>query len=108
MLTIEIDDNSGFCFGVTTAIGKAEEELKAGQLYCLGDIVHNGSECERLRSLGLTTIGHEEFCRLRNRKVLLRAHGEPPETYARDARTECSLSRNGLKSLYMANADTLR
>ncbi len=89
MLTIEIDDNSGFCFGVTTAIGKAEEELKAGQLYCLGDIVHNGSECERLRSLGLTTIGHEEFCRLRNRKVLLRAHGEPPETYA-------IASRNGI------------
>lgn len=83
MLTIEIDDKSGFCFGVTTAISKAEEELAAGgRLFCLGDIVHNGSECERLRALGLVTIDHEEFRRLRGEKVLLRAHGEPPETYA--------------------------
>ncbi len=82
MLTIEIDSNSGFCFGVTTAIGKAEEELAGGgQLYCLGDIVHNGSECERLRDLGLTTINHSTFAALHNKKVLLRAHGEPPETY---------------------------
>lgn len=83
MLTIEIDDKSGFCFGVTTAISKAEEELAAGgRLFCLGDIVHNGSECERLRALGLVTIDHEEFRGLRGEKVLLRAHGEPPETYA--------------------------
>lgn len=82
MLNIEIDDKSGFCFGVTTAISKAEEELAGGRLYCLGDIVHNGSECERLRELGLVTIGHEEFGRLEGEKVLLRAHGEPPETYA--------------------------
>lgn len=83
MLTIEIDDKSGFCFGVTTAISKAEEELAAGgRLFCLGDIVHNGSECERLRALGLVTIDHEEFRRLHGEKVLLRAHGEPPETYA--------------------------
>ena len=82
MLNIEIDDKSGFCFGVTTAISKAEEELAGGRLYCLGDIVHNGSECERLRELGLVTIGHGEFCRLEGEKVLLRAHGEPPETYA--------------------------
>lgn len=83
MLNIEIDNNSGFCFGVTTAIGKAEEELADGhRLYCLGDIVHNGSECERLRALGLTTIDHDAFKVLRNEKVLLRAHGEPPETYA--------------------------
>lgn len=82
-LTIEIDEGSGFCFGVTTAIRKAEEELADGrQLYCLGDIVHNGSECERLRALGLQTIDHEAFARLHDAKVLLRAHGEPPETYA--------------------------
>ena len=82
-LTIEIDEGSGFCFGVTTAIRKAEEELAGGrQLYCLGDIVHNGSECERLRALGLQTIDHEAFARLHDAKVLLRAHGEPPETYA--------------------------
>ena len=83
MLNIEIDEHSGFCFGVTTAIGKAEEELAHSQrLYCLGDIVHNGSECERLRGMGLETIDHEAFRSLRNAKVLLRAHGEPPETYA--------------------------
>lgn len=83
MLQIEIDNGSGFCFGVTTAIKKAEEELAAGKtLYCLGDIVHNGMECERLRQLGLITINHEEMERLHNTKVLLRAHGEPPETYA--------------------------
>lgn len=82
-LTIEIDEGSGFCFGVTTAIRKAEEELADGrQLYCLGDIVHNGSECERLRALGLQTIDHKAFARLHEAKVLLRAHGEPPETYA--------------------------
>ncbi len=82
-LTIEIDEGSGFCFGVTTAIRKAEEELAGGrQLYCLGDIVHNGSECERLRALGLQTIDHEAFAQLHDAKVLLRAHGEPPETYA--------------------------
>ena len=81
-MTIEIDTGSGFCFGVTTAIRKAEEELAAGkQLYCLGDIVHNGMECERLRQLGLITINHEQLAQLRNAKVLLRAHGEPPETY---------------------------
>ncbi len=83
MLQIEIDSGSGFCFGVTTAIRKAEEELAAGNaLYCLGDIVHNGMECERLRRMGLITINHEDLRRLHNVKVLLRAHGEPPETYA--------------------------
>ncbi len=83
MLQIEIDSGSGFCFGVTTAIRKAEEELAAGNaLYCLGDIVHNGMECERLRRMGLVTINHEDLRRLHNVKVLLRAHGEPPETYA--------------------------
>ncbi|MBR1448014.1 MAG: 4-hydroxy-3-methylbut-2-enyl diphosphate reductase [Prevotella sp.] len=82
MMQIEIDNGSGFCFGVTTAIKKAEEELAEGKtLYCLGDIVHNGMECERLRQMGLITINHDDLQRLRNVKVLLRAHGEPPETY---------------------------
>lgn len=82
MLHIEIDNGSGFCFGVTTAIQKAEEELRAGKtLYCLGDIVHNTMECERLREMGLITINHQELADLHDVKVLLRAHGEPPETY---------------------------
>ncbi|MBR2318997.1 MAG: 4-hydroxy-3-methylbut-2-enyl diphosphate reductase [Bacteroidaceae bacterium] len=82
MLNIEIDEYSGFCFGVTTAIKKAEEELqKGGTLYCLGDIVHNSIECDRLKRLGLVTINHETFAQLHNAKVLLRAHGEPPQTY---------------------------
>ena len=82
MLQIEIDSGSGFCFGVTTAIEKAEEELAKGStLYCLGDIVHNGMECERLRQMGLITIDHEQLRQLHHVKVLLRAHGEPPETY---------------------------
>ena len=82
MLKIEIDEHSGFCFGVTTAIKKAEEELqKGGTLYCLGDIVHNSIECDRLKRMGLVTIDHETFCKLHNAKVLLRAHGEPPQTY---------------------------
>ena len=82
MVNIEIDNGSGFCFGVTTAIQKAEEELAKGNtLYCLGDIVHNGQECERLKKLGLITINHEEFAQLHDVKVLLRAHGEPPATY---------------------------
>jgi 4-hydroxy-3-methylbut-2-enyl diphosphate reductase len=81
-MTIEIDNGSGFCFGVTTAIKKAEEELTKGStLYCLGDIVHNGMECERLRQMGLITINHDEMASLHDVKVLLRAHGEPPETY---------------------------
>ncbi len=82
MLNIEIDEYSGFCFGVTTAIRKAEEELQKGEkLYCLGDIVHNRIECDRLERMGLITINHEEFEKLHNAKVLLRAHGEPPATY---------------------------
>ncbi|MGM9705384.1 MAG: 4-hydroxy-3-methylbut-2-enyl diphosphate reductase [Prevotella sp.] len=82
MIKIEIDSASGFCFGVTTAIKKAEEELAKGDtLYCLGDIVHNGMEVERLHTQGLVTINHEQLNRLHDAKVLLRAHGEPPETY---------------------------
>ena len=81
-MIIEIDKGSGFCFGVTTAIEKAEETLKAGHgLNCLGDIVHNGMECERLNSMGLVTIEHEDFAQLHDATVLLRAHGEPPSTY---------------------------
>ena len=81
-MKIEIDNGSGFCSGVTTAIKKAEEELAKGvTLYCLGDIVHNGMECERLRKLGLITINHDDMRELHDVKVLLRAHGEPPETY---------------------------
>ena len=81
-MQIEIDNSSGFCFGVTTAIKKAEEELASGKtLYCLGDIVHNSMECERLKQLGLITINHDDMRKLQGVKVLLRAHGEPPSTY---------------------------
>lgn len=81
-MNVEIDKDSGFCFGVLAAIGKAEEELKKnGTLYCLGDIVHNGIECQRLSDMGLLTINHEQFEHMTNTKVLLRAHGEPPSTY---------------------------
>ena len=79
---IEIDPGSGFCNGVVSAIRKAEAELeKGGILYCLGDIVHNSDEVERLRAKGLVTITHEQLRNLRNARVLLRAHGEPPSTY---------------------------
>lgn len=82
MAKIEIDKKSGCCFGVNRAIAKAEEELKKGEtLYCLGDIVHNALEVERLAKMGLITINHDQFKELRNAKVLLRAHGEPPSTY---------------------------
>ncbi|MBR6550824.1 MAG: 4-hydroxy-3-methylbut-2-enyl diphosphate reductase [Paludibacteraceae bacterium] len=80
-MTVTIDENSGFCFGVTTAIETAERELKKGSLYCLGDIVHNGQEVERLDKLGLETIDYDDLRTLRNARVLLRAHGEPPSTY---------------------------
>lgn len=83
MIQIEIDSGSGFCFGVTTAISKAEEELsRSDTLYCLGDIVHNGVEVERLHLQGLQTIDHSQLSQLHDVKVLLRAHGEPPATYA--------------------------
>lgn len=82
MAVVEIDAGSGFCFGVVTAIRKAEEELnKSGHLYCLGDIVHNSNEVERLERKGLETITHDRLRELHDVKVLLRAHGEPPETY---------------------------
>ncbi len=83
-MLIEIDSESGFCFGVTTAIRKAEEELATSDsLYCLGDIVHNGREVERLKNQGLITVGHADLNTLHDTKMLLRAHGEPPQTYAK-------------------------
>lgn len=82
-MNVEIDRNSGFCFGVVTAIRKAEEELdNSGTLFCLGDIVHNAVEVERLGAKGLETITHDRLNTLADVKVLLRAHGEPPQTYA--------------------------
>lgn len=81
-MEITIDDNAGFCFGVVKAIGTAEEELAHdGTLYCLGDIVHNSAEVERLRQRGLRVIDHSQLSGLAGQKVLIRAHGEPPSTY---------------------------
>lgn len=81
-MTISIDSNSGFCFGVTRAIKAAESELEKGSLYCLGDIVHNGQEVARLEMKGLATIDYDDLRTLPSHsRVLLRAHGEPPSTY---------------------------
>jgi 4-hydroxy-3-methylbut-2-enyl diphosphate reductase len=81
-MIVEIDQKSGFCFGVMNAIGKAEETLNAeDMLYSLGHIVHNELEVKRLQELGLKTITHDEYFKLKNCKVLIRAHGEPPSTY---------------------------
>jgi len=81
-MKVNIDKTSGFCFGVSSAIQKAEEELeKSGQLFCLGALVHNNIEMERLEKKGLKIIDHNIFKNLKNCKVLIRAHGEPPETY---------------------------
>ncbi|MEO8147019.1 MAG: 4-hydroxy-3-methylbut-2-enyl diphosphate reductase [Bacteroidia bacterium] len=81
-MKVVIDSNSGFCFGVVFAIQMAEDELdKTGSLYCLGDIVHNNMEVERLTKKGLKIINHEQLNQLRDCKMLIRAHGEPPSTY---------------------------
>src|SRR5210317_844116 len=81
-MKVEIDKKSGFCFGVIKAIRSAETELNdSNHLYCLGDIVHNGKEVERLEKMGLRSITKKEYYKLKNCKVLIRAHGEPPETY---------------------------
>lgn len=81
-MNVSIDTNSGFCFGVVNAIHAAEKVLEhEDKLYCLGDIVHNNKEVDRLSAMGLVVIDHEQFRKLRNVKVLIRAHGEPPETY---------------------------
>ena len=81
-MRVVIDDNSGFCFGVVRAIGEAESALQSrGEVYCLGDIVHNRVEVQRLQKLGLSTISHEDISSLSGRTMLIRAHGEPPATY---------------------------
>jgi 4-hydroxy-3-methylbut-2-enyl diphosphate reductase len=81
-LSVRIDPNSGFCFGVIYAIQMAEDLLdEQGYLYCLGDIVHNDEEVQRLEARGLRIICHEKLAELRNEAVLIRAHGEPPATY---------------------------
>ena len=91
-MLIEIDEVSGFCFGVTTAIKKAEEELaKSDSLYCLGDIVHNGREVERLKKMGLITVEHSDLDSLHDTQMLLRAHGEPPLTYMKAERQNIRL-----------------
>jgi 4-hydroxy-3-methylbut-2-enyl diphosphate reductase len=81
-MVVEVDEKSGFCFGVQNAVEIAEEALSGGEkVYSLGHIVHNDLEVERLHALGLEHIDYEKFKSLRNCKVLIRAHGEPPETY---------------------------
>ncbi len=81
-MLVDIDKGSGFCFGVVYAVEKAEKELEKNEkLYSLGDIVHNNVELGRLEKMGLKSISHDEFKKLKNCKVLIRAHGEPPETY---------------------------
>ncbi len=81
-MIIDIEDNSGFCFGVVNAITKAESELAKGELYCVGDIVHNDSEVERLAAMGLKTISVQDMATMSGKRVLFRAHGEPPASYA--------------------------
>jgi len=91
-MKIEIDRKSGFCFGVTNAIEKAEAALsETNQLFCLGDIVHNDAEIGRLKQAGLVTITREQFHTLQNCRVLIRAHGEPPETYEYARKNNISL-----------------
>jgi len=81
-LKVTIDQDSGFCFGVVYAIDMAEEILADdGYLFCLGDIVHNDEEVKRLKAMGLRIISHEDLLNIKNEKVLIRAHGEAPETY---------------------------
>ncbi len=81
-MRIEIDINSGFCFGVVRAINEAEQALQSGSVASLGDIVHNRMEVQRLEALGLKTISHEDIPTIAGRRMLIRAHGEPPKTYA--------------------------
>ena len=81
-MDVIIDDNSGFCFGVVRAIGEAESALeRVGDVYSLGDIVHNRVEVQRLEQIGLHTVSHEDMKNLSGRTLLIRAHGEPPRTY---------------------------
>jgi 4-hydroxy-3-methylbut-2-enyl diphosphate reductase len=91
-MKVTVDADSGFCFGVVFAIEMAESQLDAGhELYCLGDIVHNNMEVDRLKAKGLKIINHEEFAELKDCKVLIRAHGEPPETYQTAIRNNIEL-----------------
>ena len=91
-MVVEIDKRSGFCFGVQNAVEIAEKALLKGEkVFSLGPIVHNDKEVERLSLLGLVSIDHEEFNNLRNCKVLIRAHGEPPETYLTAARNNITI-----------------
>lgn len=91
-MQVTIDENSGFCFGVVYAIEMAEDHLEEhGHLYCLGDIVHNDEEVERLRAKGLTIINHTDLENLHNTAVLIRAHGEPPSTYHTALRNRLTL-----------------
>ena len=80
-MRVEIDDNSGFCFGVVRAIGEAERALQCGQVFSLGDIVHNRIEVQRLEQLGLRTVSHAQLPSLAGCRLLVRAHGEPPSTF---------------------------
>jgi len=81
-MQVEVDSGSGFCFGVVNAIRKAEELLAPGEpIFCLGEVVHNGEELKRLEAKGLITVNHDQLASLKDSKLLLRAHGEPPETY---------------------------
>ena len=82
-MRVEIDDNSGFCFGVVRAIGEAERALLTGEVFSLGDIVHNRIEVQRLEQLGLRTVSHEDLPTLKGCRLLVRAHGEPPSTFER-------------------------
>lgn len=114
---IEIDEGSGFCFGVVNAIRHAEEQLDnpADKLYCLGDIVHNNLEVERLGKLGLETIDYDVFFGLKKKKVLLRAHGEPPHIYQAAKENEITIVdatcpvvlrlQNKIKSVYERTRD---
>ena len=91
-MTIEIDKNSGFCFGVVNAIKKAEQELEESRfLFCLGDIVHNEIEVERLKKKGLSTISHADLSNIYRKKILIRAHGEPPSTYKLAAQQQLNI-----------------
>lgn len=91
-IKVEIDSHSGFCFGVVNAISQAEHELdNDDKLYCLGQIVHNSEEEERLKARGLITISHNDLDKLEGKKVLLRAHGEPPETYQKALKNNIKL-----------------
>ena len=81
-MVVDIDDRSGFCFGVENAVDIAEKALAKGEkVFSLGQIVHNDIEVERLSALGLVSVNHDQFRELKDCKVLIRAHGEPPETY---------------------------